>query len=102
MSQAGELPKSWQQVYSTVEPTVPAWLSDLARRVEQLRTIRATPLDRLGETDLWLGGLSAPEAFITAARQEIARVSASRCAPPPGRSAPLQTTRPSWCCCMHG
>ena len=73
------LPASWCSVYSTIRLPVQAWLLDLVRRVQQLATIRASPLDRLGSTGLWLGGFSAPEAFVTAARQEVARVRCWHC-----------------------
>ena len=68
-----ELPAAWTSVYSSEPMPVKAWLADLAQRAKQLATVVATPMADIGSMGLWLGGLSSPEAFITATRQEVAR-----------------------------
>jgi dynein heavy chain 1, cytosolic len=46
------------------------WISNLARRLEQLDNISG--LDNLSNVEVWLGGLFFPEAYITATRQAVA------------------------------
>lgn len=49
---------------------VSGWISDFARRLNQLTQIAS--LDNLSNVEVWLGGLFFPEAYITATRQAVA------------------------------
>jgi dynein heavy chain 1 len=64
------VPKVWQ-IYSTLELNVTEWILDLKNRVNQLNKI--TQAKDYGRSDLWLGGLIFPEAYLTATRQSVAQ-----------------------------
>ena len=64
------VPKSWQ-LYPTLELNVTEWVIDLANRINQLNKV--TKEKDYGKTDLWLGGLIFPEAYLTATRQAVAQ-----------------------------
>lgn len=49
------------------------WMQDFIRRVQGINNICETPTQNLGSRPIWLGGLFAPEAFVAASRQEVAR-----------------------------
>ena len=49
---------------------VSGWITDFARRLEQLTQVAG--MDNLGNVEVWLGGLFFPEAYITATRQAVA------------------------------
>jgi len=49
---------------------VSEWVLNLARRLAQLDNIAG--LDDLNNTEVWLGGLFFPEAYVTATRQAVA------------------------------
>ena len=61
------LPTLWSKSTFSLE----AWLSDLVRRVIQLRSFAKT--SNWISNPIWLGGLASPEAFLTATRQEAAK-----------------------------
>lgn len=50
--------------------SVAQWISDFSRRMSQLD--RVCKLDSLSNTEVWLGGLFFPEAYVTATRQAVA------------------------------
>lgn len=50
--------------------TVSEWISNFARRLDQLH--RMASLESLNNIAIWLGGLFFPEAYITATRQAVA------------------------------
>ena len=64
------VPSVWQ-VYSTLELNVTEWILDLRNRINQLNII--TKSDDYGKSNLWLGGLIFPEAYLTATRQSVAQ-----------------------------
>lgn len=70
----GVVPKDWRRYAIPESVGVSAWLVDLAERLQQLERLSAdmvkSPRPPL---TVWLGGLFAPEAFITATRQAAAR-----------------------------
>jgi len=78
----GRLPDAWAGTYPTSDTTASAWVADTARRLRQLAALvegdAETPVqDRrwdLASQSLWLGGMAAAEAFLTATRQAVARV----------------------------
>ena len=64
------VPKSWQ-LYPTLELNVTEWVIDFANRINQLNKV--TKEKDYGKSDLWLGGLIFPEAYLTATRQAVAQ-----------------------------
>lgn len=48
-----------------------AWMADFGKRVQQL--LRISECDNLRDQDVWLGGMFAPEAYVTATRQLVAQ-----------------------------
>ena len=64
------VPSVWQ-VYSTLELNVTEWILDLRNRINQMNII--TKSDDYGKSNLWLGGLIFPEAYLTATRQSVAQ-----------------------------
>jgi len=90
----GVVPKDWRRYAIPESVGVAAWLVDLAERLQQLERLSSdmlcTPRPPLS---VWLGGLFAPEAFITATRQAAARAHSWSLEHlqlhllPPGRSA---------------
>ena len=64
------VPSVWK-VYATLELNVTEWILDLRNRINQLNII--TKSDDYGKSNLWLGGLIFPEAYLTATRQSVAQ-----------------------------
>jgi dynein heavy chain 1 len=64
------VPKVWE-VYPSLELNITEWILDLKNRINQLNTI--TKSDDYGKSNLWLGGLIFPEAYLTATRQSVAQ-----------------------------
>ena len=64
------VPKFWE-VYPSLELNITEWILDLRNRINQLNTI--TKSDDYGKSNLWLGGLIFPEAYLTATRQSVAQ-----------------------------
>lgn len=64
------IPKSWKS-YQTLDMSVNEWIIDLKNRILQLNKISD---DReFGKSNIWLGGLIFPEAYLTATRQYVAQ-----------------------------
>jgi len=64
------IPKSWR-VYQTLDMGINEWIVDLKNRVTQLNKLSE---DRdFGKSNIWLGGLIFPEAYLTATRQFVAQ-----------------------------
>ncbi|OQR92538.1 dynein heavy chain [Achlya hypogyna] len=71
----GVLPVDWRGAYVVPsELSLLEWLRDLARRLAQLQALAPMPANELLQSadGIWLGGLVAPEAFVTATRQVLA------------------------------
>ena len=49
---------------------VSEWIPNLGRRLAQLE--RIAQLESFNDVEVWLGGLSYPEAYVTATRQAVA------------------------------
>ena len=64
------VPKVWE-VYPSLELNITEWILDLKNRINQLNSI--TQSDDYGKSNLWLGGLIFPEAYLTATRQSVAQ-----------------------------
>ena len=64
------VPSVWQ-TYPTLELNVTEWILDLRSRINQMNII--TRSEDYGKTNLWLGGLIFPEAYLTATRQSVAQ-----------------------------
>lgn len=64
------IPKSWR-VYQTLEMGINEWIVDLKNRVSQLNKL--TEDREFGKSDIWMGGLIFPEAYLTATRQFVAQ-----------------------------
>lgn len=70
----GVVPHAWRRYTVPPSLTVAQWLADFARRVRQLATLaRLQSASEFRAAEVWLAGLFAPEAYITATRQCIAR-----------------------------
>jgi dynein heavy chain 1 len=65
------VPQSWLQYAVPKDVTAHEWVCDLIERVKQLD--RFSKSDNLRAEPIWLGGMSFPEAYITATRQLIAQ-----------------------------
>ncbi len=68
----GIIPPSWKSAYvTTPNTTLGSWMTDLAARCASIEVY-----DKPSElkNGFWLGGMFAPEAFITATRQNTAQV----------------------------
>jgi len=63
------LPKNWKMWVT--ELSVTPWIIDLVKRINQLSTLNNSK--DFGKSNLWLGGLFYPEAFLTATRQYVAQ-----------------------------
>jgi len=73
----GVVPKEWRRYAIPESVGVSAWLVDLAERLQQLERLSADMLrSPRPPLRVWLGGLFAPEAFVTATRQAAARAHA--------------------------
>jgi dynein heavy chain 1 len=66
----GTIPDHWRRYKVNKSMAVSAWVANFARRLAQLGNIAS--LDNLNNTEVWLGGLFFPEAYITATRQAVA------------------------------
>jgi len=64
------IPKSWR-VYLTVDMGISDWIVDLSNRVSQLNKVGEDK--NFGKSNLWLGGLIFPEAFLISTRQFVAQ-----------------------------
>jgi len=64
------IPKSWR-VYQTLEMGINEWIVDLKNKVSQLNKL--TEDREFGKSNIWLGGLIFPEAYLTATRQYVAQ-----------------------------
>ena len=64
------VPKVWE-MYPSLELNITEWILDLKNRINQLNII--TKSDDYGKSNLWLGGLIFPEAYLTATRQSVAQ-----------------------------
>ncbi|QQP51744.1 Dynein heavy chain_ cytoplasmiclike [Caligus rogercresseyi] len=73
----GMIPKSWKQYKIPLNATVMDWIKDFSQRIQQLKLISKTVVDRtasaLKSVTVWLGGLFNPEAYITATRQYVSQ-----------------------------
>lgn len=69
---ADAVPVHWKKYTVPASMTAAEWLSDFARRVEQLKRLAASP-DQ-GRSGLWFAGLLSPEAFLIATRQATAQL----------------------------
>ncbi|MCP9259196.1 Dynein heavy chain, cytoplasmic [Dirofilaria immitis] len=67
----GLVPTDWLRYTVPKIITVMAWIHDFTERVQQL--IRLAGSASLKKESIWLGGLFAPEAYITATRQTVAQ-----------------------------
>ncbi|RHY37112.1 hypothetical protein DYB25_009496, partial [Aphanomyces astaci] len=69
-----QLPSDWRTSYA-IPPHIllHEWLADFSKRVAQLRHLMSLPLADVLSQGIWIGGLFAPEAFITATRQVVSR-----------------------------
>lgn len=64
------MPQSWNR-YTTPQVTSIEWMNDFMERIKQLS--RLADSNNLRKEELWLGGMFAPEAYITATRQLVAQ-----------------------------
>ncbi|XP_073982188.1 dynein heavy chain, cytoplasmic isoform X4 [Rhodnius prolixus] len=73
----GMLPSSWRRYTVPRGCTVIQWITDFAHRVRQLDHISQLATSRgpseIKNVAVWLGGLTNPEAYVTATRQCIAQ-----------------------------
>jgi dynein heavy chain 1 len=67
----GVVPQTWLRYTVPVSATAVEWMKDFGERVKQLAHFSSS--ENLREECVWLGGLFAPEAYITATRQLIAQ-----------------------------
>jgi len=63
------LPKNWKMWVTDLNVT--HWIIDLVKRINQLSTLNNSK--DFGKSNMWLGGLFYPEAFLTATRQYVAQ-----------------------------
>lgn len=66
-----QIPVSWLRYTIPKSATSVEWMTDFAKRIQQL--LRLTFTADLRTEEIWLGGMFAPEAYITATRQLIAQ-----------------------------
>jgi len=71
----GTIPKAEWAKYPVASVESSVWIEDFGLRAKQLNQITSVRIDRhdWARSPLWLGGLFAPEAFITATRQEVSQ-----------------------------
>jgi dynein heavy chain 1 len=67
----GQVPQSWMRYVVPKSVTSMSWMSDFVARVKQLSRLSSS--DNLREQEIWLGGMFAPEAYVTATRQLVAQ-----------------------------
>ena len=74
----GVVPASWRSQSASSQLTVGSWIADLAARIKALDRygglLQKTSAGSGEECVFWLGGMFAPEAFVTATRQLTAQV----------------------------
>uniref|UniRef100_A0A1I7Y6V7 Dynein heavy chain, cytoplasmic n=1 Tax=Steinernema glaseri TaxID=37863 RepID=A0A1I7Y6V7_9BILA len=70
----GSVPDGWLRYIVPKGVSVMTWMTDFSERVKQL--IRFSGSESLRKESVWLGGMFAPEAYITATRQLIAQSNA--------------------------
>jgi len=68
----GIIPKHWRTYKVPNGVPLSQWVVDFAQRIKQLESI-ASASNQAPPASLWLGGLLAPEAYITATRQSVAQ-----------------------------
>ncbi len=64
------IPKSWR-AYQILDMGINEWIVDLTNRVSQLNKLSEDK--EFGKSNIWLGGLIFPEAYLTATRQFVAQ-----------------------------
>ena len=73
----GMVPEGWNRYKVPAGVTVMAWVEDLGSRIKQLsgvvEAVKKEQAKGLKSLRVWLGGLFAPEAYITATRQLVAQ-----------------------------
>jgi dynein heavy chain 1, cytosolic len=70
----GVIPRHWRKYKVAAGVSLAAWVADLAARMRQLEAMAtAAAAAAAPGTVVWLGGLLAPEAYITATRQAVAQ-----------------------------
>lgn len=76
------MPEDWVGAYpASAKLPLNAWVADFAQRLQQLQSLGDDPVAAVCGTaaadgkqvPLWLGGMSAPAAFLTATRQHVAQ-----------------------------
>jgi len=76
----GIVPDTWRKYALPPGTTVVQWVHDFVERVKQLQGITSAVVadqsKALKNVRVWLGGLFAPEAYITATRQYVAQANA--------------------------
>ncbi|KAJ2828525.1 dynein heavy chain, partial [Coemansia erecta] len=80
---AGVVPQAWKRKYTVPDGcALSRWVADFTQRLEQIRVLSDRVMDAsdndvvvdvVQRTEIWLGGLLFPEAFITATRQSVAK-----------------------------
>jgi len=68
---ADAVPPHWKKYIVPDSMTAAEWLSDFARRVDQLKRLSAS--SDQGRSGIWFAGLLGPEAFLIAAQQATAQ-----------------------------
>ncbi|KAI9339082.1 dynein heavy chain [Obelidium mucronatum] len=69
----GIIPPHWKKHKTASSMSLDAWIQDLSNRLSQLVEISNTDSSQFRQTPIWLGGLFAPEAFVTATMQDVAQ-----------------------------
>ncbi|TPX66226.1 hypothetical protein CcCBS67573_g07903 [Chytriomyces confervae] len=69
----GMIPPHWKKHKSPAAMSLDSWVHDLNSRLAQLSRVSETPIEKLGELSVWIGGLFGPEAFVTATMQAVAQ-----------------------------
>jgi dynein heavy chain 1 len=67
----GTIPTQWKKYPIPSTVSINIWIVDFAKRLKQLQEVR-TSRDFL-RSNIWVGGLFIPEAYITATRQAAAQ-----------------------------
>ncbi|GAA5974101.1 hypothetical protein JCM11641_003434 [Rhodosporidiobolus odoratus] len=70
----GTVPSSWRR-YRCRNLAISAWIADLSKRIQQLRTIVES--GSLGDQSVALGLLFQPQGYVTASRQAVAHATQS-------------------------
>ncbi|KAI8619674.1 dynein heavy chain [Chytriomyces sp. MP71] len=69
----GVIPPHWKKHKSPVSMSLDSWIHDLTARLAQLSQVSSTPIEKLSEMTIWIGGLFGPEAYVTATMQAVAQ-----------------------------